>query len=67
MTGLLLERGLPVPAIVRREDDRSAALRAAVLGLSAEVLTSKRLSLPKIDYFGQVRDVGPDMLHRDRS
>ena len=28
MTGLLLERGLPVRALVRREDDRAAALRA---------------------------------------
>ena len=27
--GLLLERGLPVRAMVRREDDRAAALRAA--------------------------------------
>src|SRR6516164_6883411 len=30
VTGLLLERGLPVRAMVRREDDRAAALRAAV-------------------------------------
>ena len=29
VTGLLLERGLPVRAMVRREDDRSAALRRA--------------------------------------
>src|SRR5262245_57836301 len=29
VTELLLERGLPVRAMVRREDDRSAALRAA--------------------------------------
>src|SRR3954464_10832783 len=29
VTGLLLERGLPVRALVRREDDRVAALRAA--------------------------------------
>src|SRR5579883_606383 len=29
VTGLLLERGLPVRAVVRREDDRAAALRAA--------------------------------------
>ena len=29
VTGLLLGRGLPVRALVRREDDRSAALRAA--------------------------------------
>jgi NAD(P)H dehydrogenase (quinone) len=29
VTGLLLQRGLPVRALVRREDDRAAALRAA--------------------------------------
>ena len=29
VAGLLLERGLPVRALVRREDDRAAALRAA--------------------------------------
>src|SRR5689334_20097531 len=29
VTGLLLERGFPVRAMVRREDDRAAALRAA--------------------------------------
>jgi NAD(P)H dehydrogenase (quinone) len=29
VTGLLLDRGLPVRAMVRREDDRSAALRAS--------------------------------------
>ena len=29
VTGLLLDRGLPLRAMVRREDDRSAALRAA--------------------------------------
>ena len=29
LTGLLLKRGLPVRAMVRREDDRAAALRAA--------------------------------------
>ena len=29
VTSLLLDRGLPVRAMVRREDDRSAALRAA--------------------------------------
>ena len=32
VTGLLLERGLPVRAMVRREDDRAAALRAAGAG-----------------------------------
>jgi NAD(P)H dehydrogenase (quinone) len=35
VTGLLLERGLPVRAMVRREDDRAAALRAA--GAEVEV------------------------------
>ena len=29
VTGLLLDRGLPVRALVRREDERAAALRAA--------------------------------------
>src|SRR5262245_1787951 len=29
VTGLLLERGLPIRAMVRREDDRAAALRTA--------------------------------------
>jgi len=29
VTGLLLERGLPVRAMVRRKDDRASALRAA--------------------------------------
>jgi uncharacterized protein YbjT (DUF2867 family) len=29
VTRLLLERGLPVRAMVRREDDRAVALRAA--------------------------------------
>jgi nucleoside-diphosphate-sugar epimerase len=29
VTGLLLDRGLPVRPMVRREDDRAAALRAA--------------------------------------
>src|SRR5438270_463085 len=32
VTGLLLDRGLPVRAMVRREDDRAAALRAAGAG-----------------------------------
>jgi len=29
VTGLLLERGFPVRAMVRRDDDRASALRAA--------------------------------------
>ena len=32
VTGLLIDRGLPVRAMVRREDDRAAALRAAGAG-----------------------------------
>src|SRR5215470_15689215 len=39
VTGLLLERGLPVRAMVRREDDRAATLRAA----GAEVLVGDLL------------------------
>ena len=39
MTGLLLERGLPVSAMVRCEDDRAAALRAA----AAEVVVGDLL------------------------
>src|SRR5205809_8090801 len=33
VTGLLLDRGLPVRAMVRREDDRAAGLRAAGAGV----------------------------------
>jgi len=39
VTGLLLDRGLPVRAMVRREDDRSAALRTA----GAEVVVGNLL------------------------
>jgi NAD(P)H dehydrogenase (quinone) len=39
VTGLLLDRGLPVRAMVRREDDRAAALRAA----GAEVVVGNLL------------------------
>src|SRR5258707_5853875 len=39
VTGLLLDRGLPVRAMVRREDDRAAALRA----LGAEVVVGDLL------------------------
>ena len=42
VTGLLLERGLPVRALVRREDDRAAALRAA----GAEVVVGDLLEPP---------------------
>jgi uncharacterized protein YbjT (DUF2867 family) len=40
VTGLLLERGLPVRAMVRHEDDRAAALRAA----GAEVVVGDLLA-----------------------
>ena len=39
VTGLLLDRGLPVRAMVRREDDRAAALRAS----GAEVVVGNLL------------------------
>jgi len=39
VTGLLRERGLPVRAMVRREDDRAAALRA----VGAEVVVGDLL------------------------
>src|SRR5436853_7245032 len=46
VTGLLLDRGLPVRAMVRREDDRAAGLRAAVRrgGGRRPTRTSRRLS-----------------------
>src|SRR2546428_3050572 len=48
VTGLLLERGLPVRAMVRREDDRAAALRAA----GAEVVVGDLLE--PADVYGVV-------------
>src|SRR6188768_479807 len=48
VTGLLLERGIPVRAMVRREDDRAAALRAA----GAEVVVGDLLE--PADVFGAV-------------
>src|SRR5437660_10106930 len=60
VTGLLLERGLPVRAMVRREDDRAAALRAA----GAEVVVGDLLEPADVyrvvsgcrrAYFGHVR------------
>jgi uncharacterized protein YbjT (DUF2867 family) len=42
--GLLLDRGLPVRAMVRREDDRAAALRA----LGAEVVVGDLLEPPDV-------------------
>jgi len=44
VTGLLLDRGLPVRAMVRREDDRAAALRAA----GAEVVIGDLLEPPDV-------------------
>src|SRR5262245_44282176 len=45
VTGLLLERGLPVRAMVRREDGRAAALRAA----GAEVVVGDLLDPADVD------------------
>src|ERR1700724_1153169 len=45
VTGLLLERGLPVRAMVLREDDRAAALRAA----GAEVVVGDLLEPADVD------------------
>src|ERR1700759_3384485 len=45
VTALLLERGLPVRAMVRREDDRAAALRAA----GAEVVIGNLLEPADVD------------------
>ena len=42
VTGLLLDRGLPVRAMVRREDDRAAALRAS----GAEVVVGTSSNRP---------------------
>jgi uncharacterized protein YbjT (DUF2867 family) len=50
VTGLLLDRGLPVRAMVRREDDRAAALRAA----GAEVVVGDLLE--PADVYRAVRD-----------
>ena len=44
VTGLLLDRGLPVRAMVRREDDRAAALRAAGADVVVGDLHSSGLS-----------------------
>ena len=44
VTTLLLERGLPVRALVRREDDRAASLRAA----GAEVMVGDLLEPPDV-------------------
>jgi uncharacterized protein YbjT (DUF2867 family) len=65
VTSLLLDRGLPVRAMVRREDDRSAALRAA----GAEVVVGDLLEPADVYrivngcrriYFGM--SVSPDYL-----
>jgi nucleoside-diphosphate-sugar epimerase len=52
VTGLLLERGLAVRAMVRREDDRAAALRAA----GAEVVVGDPLE--PADVYGSLAAVG---------
>src|SRR5947207_7552723 len=63
VTGLLLDRGLPVRAMVRREDDRAAGLRAA----GAEVVVGDLLEPPDVDrvvsgcrrvYFGMSGSAG---------
>src|SRR6185503_16237389 len=50
VTGLLLDRGLPVRAMVRRDDDRAAALRAA----GADVVVGDLLE--SADVYRVVRD-----------
>src|SRR3989440_8463838 len=52
VTGLLLERGLPIRAMVHREDDRAAALRAA----GAEVVVGDLLE--PADVYRVVRGCG---------
>src|SRR2546427_766249 len=63
VTGLLLDRGLPVRAMVRREDDRAAALRAA----GAEVVVGDLLEPADVSrvvsgcrrvYFGMAQSAG---------
>jgi uncharacterized protein YbjT (DUF2867 family) len=60
VTGLLLDRGLPVRALVRREADRAAALRAA----GAEVVVGDLLEPAEVVsgcrriYFGMSVSVG---------
>jgi NAD(P)H dehydrogenase (quinone) len=65
VTSLLLERGLPVRAMVRREDDRAAALRAAgaevVVGdLLDPAVVSRIVSGCRRVYFGM--SVSPEYL-----
>ena len=55
VTGLLLDRGLPVRAMVRREDDRAAALRTA----GDEVVVGDLLEPPEV-----YRDVEVDRAGR---
>ena len=50
VTGLLLDRGLPVRAMVRREDERAAALRAT----GAEVVVGNLLE--PADVYRVVKD-----------
>ena len=54
VTGLLLNRGLPVRAMVRREDERAAALRAAgaeVVG-SSEIFSNRPMSIASLMVVG---------------
>src|SRR4051794_32527704 len=60
VTGLLLERGIPVRALVRREDDRAAALRAA----GAEVVVGDLLE--PADVYPAVRRCRPGHLRHAR-
>ena len=54
VTGLLRERGLPVRAMVRREDDRAADLRAA----GAEVVVGSETYSNRPTSIGSSADVG---------
>jgi uncharacterized protein YbjT (DUF2867 family) len=45
VTGLLLDRGLPVRAMVRREDDRAAALRASGAEVVSETYSNRPTSI----------------------
>jgi len=61
VTGLLLGRGLPVRALVRREDARAAALRAA----GAEVVVGDLVEPVDVGRLDQVTDGGIRMSATD--
>ena len=67
VTGLLLDRGLPVRALVRREDERAAALRA----VGAEVVVGDLLE-PADDHainrlaHGNTRQRSGDIIRHNR-